>query len=279
MDYAQQQLMIRQELTDANRQRRPPDPTTVPVTPRTPNKQAPRVAVAVSSKSDDDAEDSIAMDEDGAVVGPFLVKKEESDTKIEKSEGPSKDANFDLQFTGAGGAWGAGAAPGSVLARLIEEQEAKEDMEETGNDDSAGDTQMYRAKEVASDNYYGQPTLEGGNQEHRDWNQHEDWGNHNNPNHQDWNNHHGNQDWGYQNHGQPDWSHRGHRGGRNPSFGGRGGGRGGRGFNVHGRGRGRGFPPPPPPPPNNPHWGGRGDFGDVQGRKRGREPYDNRRRR
>ena len=282
MDYSQQQLMIRQELTDANRQRRPPDPNVVPVTPRAPNKQTPKVAVAISNKSEDDADGSTAEIE---VAGPVQVKKEETEAKVEKSEGPNMDSSFDVEFTGAGGAWGAGAAPGSTLARLIEEQEAREETADKGKDGSAPDSQKHRGRGTHADSYYGQqPMMDDGGQDHRDWKQQEDWGSYGNANHQDWNNHHGGQDRGHQNHGQPDWNHRSHRGGRGPPpppFGGRGGGRGGRGYMHGGRGGrgppGRGFPQPPLP--GNNHWGGRGDFGNHQGRKRGRDDYDNRRRR
>jgi hypothetical protein len=57
LEYAEQQLLIRQELTDASRQRGPPDPTVVPVTPRAPQKQTPKVAVAPPSANGSDDED------------------------------------------------------------------------------------------------------------------------------------------------------------------------------------------------------------------------------
>jgi hypothetical protein len=281
-DYSQQQLMIRQELTDASRQRRPPDPTVVPVIPRAPNKQTPKVAVA-SSGDDDEAEDNMEIDENAAVVGPVLVKTEDEGAKVEnKSEGPDKvDAVPDVHV-GAGGAWGAGAPPGSVLARLIEEQERKADGGMDNKKAPGGD----RGQDMAMDSIYGPGShADGGNQDSRGggWNQdsqgHQNWDEQRGQSHhsQEWDNHQSKQ--GYQ--GQQDWNQhaggsygggRGFRGGR----GGRGGrGRGGRGFDQYdgrGRGRGRGrdsgFNGP------GQQWGGRGDY---QGRKRDRDDYgDNR---
>lgn len=84
MEYAEKQLIIRQELTDAYRQKRLPDPTTVPVIPRTPRKQNPRVAVAVrkgdfttnenekEETSSDDKMELGLMNEDDIVFGPRL---------------------------------------------------------------------------------------------------------------------------------------------------------------------------------------------------------------
>lgn len=127
LEYAQQQLMIRQELTDASRQRRPPDPTIVPVTPRIPSQQAPKVAVVAKTEDGDDA-----LGTDGEVEakeqGPVLVKKDQDGDhymELEKGPGPDKpEAKVDVPVLG--GAWGAGAAPGSMLAKLIEEQEKLE---------------------------------------------------------------------------------------------------------------------------------------------------------
>ena len=120
MDYSTQQLAIRQELTDAIRQRRPPDPNIVPVTARAPAKQTPKVALA--GESLEGGEDSGMGDEDSPVIGPYMpqggIKEEEPILKAEALE-----EGTDIQHLGSGGAWGAGAAPGSLLARLIEEQE------------------------------------------------------------------------------------------------------------------------------------------------------------
>lgn len=161
LEYAEQQLMIRQELIDSNRQKRQPDPSVVPVVPKRPKKQTPKVAV--SSLSDDvdaggggvsgdaagaaemDVDDDDDDDENAPVAGPVLVKKEDNsqttakdqemkDAKEEEeqraTQGPaSKDVTQDFVDikVGSGGAWGAGAAPGSMLARLIEEQDRQEE--------------------------------------------------------------------------------------------------------------------------------------------------------
>ena len=47
-EYAEGQLAVRQELTDASRQKRQPDPNIVPVEPKMPSKQNPKVSVSVS---------------------------------------------------------------------------------------------------------------------------------------------------------------------------------------------------------------------------------------
>ena len=123
LEYSQQQLQIRQELTDASRQRRPPDPNIVPVTPKIPLKQAPRVAVVVRDDADDAADGAAQTGdvEDGPSIGPAMVKKEE---KMDEDK-PGEDAKMEDVSDVGGGAWGAGAAPGSMLAKLIEEQERK----------------------------------------------------------------------------------------------------------------------------------------------------------
>lgn len=130
LEYAQQQLTIRQELTDANRQKRPHDPAIVPVTPRAPAKQTPKVAVAVTTE-DGDGVDGAAVAEEAKELGPELVKKEDdpdsdAPTENNKGQGPDKpEIKIDVPVV-VGGAWGAGAAPGSMLAKLIEQQEQLE---------------------------------------------------------------------------------------------------------------------------------------------------------
>ena len=278
IDYAQQQLMIRQELTDASRQRRPPDPAIVPVTPRAPNKQNPKVAVAVSNGSEDKDSDNQASidDEMEPVVGPVLVKIEEeaAPMKVKAGEGPAKAEKIVDVYVGAGGAWGAGAAPGSVLARLIEEQEKKQEGSVTDMEGAAPESRSHDNE--ASSNYDVGSNADA-NQEkwNQDLNAPQEWDNQSRQSNQDWDNHsrQSGQDWSA--HGQQfqqDWSNQGHPGnssayrcggrGFNQPYGGRGG-RGGRGFNnMGGRGRGRSFPP-------QQQWmGGRGDF---QQRKRPRE--------
>jgi len=138
LEYAQQQLMIRQELTDAARNKRAPDPNLVPVTPRAPSSQAPRVAV-VGHTSDDKNDDMMDEEhedkqpgESNAPLGPSLP----ADGVVPKNEGggalgdAAADAADDVD-AGVGGAWGAGAVPGSHLARLIEEQEQREKQPES----------------------------------------------------------------------------------------------------------------------------------------------------
>jgi hypothetical protein len=121
LEYAEQQMMIRQELIDASKQKRAPDPTIVPVTPKAPvllNSALPRAdGIAEGEDADSNAEV-------GPALGPILVKKEDS-SLAGPAAGPdaerdTEDVDIDV---GKGGAWGAGAAPGSYLARLIEEQE------------------------------------------------------------------------------------------------------------------------------------------------------------
>uniref|UniRef100_A0A7S2VBV6 Pre-mRNA polyadenylation factor Fip1 domain-containing protein n=1 Tax=Entomoneis paludosa TaxID=265537 RepID=A0A7S2VBV6_9STRA len=134
LEYAQQQLTIRQELTDAARSKRGPDPNVVPVTPKAPSSQAPRVAVVggASSTNSDGEEDPNASDKEEEVntapLGPSLP----SDGVVPKSSAyagdtaPASEPAAEEVDVGIGGAWGAGAVPGSHLARLIEEQEKKE---------------------------------------------------------------------------------------------------------------------------------------------------------
>lgn len=240
LEYAQQQLMIRQELTDATKQRRAPDPTLVPVTPRAPSKQQPKVAVAVSGEKGDDTESPEGTDDSSAtVLGPVLVKKEIK----ENTEGPNKKANksrVDVHV-GSGGAWGAGAAPGSVLAKMIEEQERKEAAASAHNTD----TEMRDTR--GQDTYGGRSRYDNrGGQDNRGWNQ-------DSHNHRD-------------SYGGQRYDQRHDRGGG--YYGDRGGhgGRGGRGshYNDHGD-RGR---------DHRSHYNNGSDY---QQRKRPRDDYDNKR--
>ena len=128
MDYSQGQLTVRQELTDASRQKRQADPTIVKVTPKAPARQQPKVAVAnVDKKTDTEIKGVV-------VVGPTLPSKESNSTpvKVEQEGGDesmadsldAKEKDNKSESSGtSGGAWGAGAPPGSILAKLIEEQE------------------------------------------------------------------------------------------------------------------------------------------------------------
>ena len=123
-EYAEGQLAIRQELTDAARQKRTPDPGIVPVVPRAPKQQGDRVAVV--RRGDDDGgpggegEGDGGDVEMGAELGPLAARREaaadddEGDANAETKEEDEEEI--------VGGAWGAGASKDSVLHRLIVEQ-------------------------------------------------------------------------------------------------------------------------------------------------------------
>ena len=143
LEYSEFQMAIRQELTDASKQSRRPDPTLVPVIPRAPRKQQPRVAVAVKKKKkqEDDEEEVDLKNVPGPQAVPNAANADGSGgdgtkdgssggAKVKKEGGEGaaddgKDKKEEDDDIGAG-AWGAGAAPGSMLARLIEEQEQRE---------------------------------------------------------------------------------------------------------------------------------------------------------
>lgn len=166
LEYSKQQLAIRNELSEASRQQRAPDPTIVPVTARTPSKQAPKVAVKGLEEGDDvlDIEDG-----ENAAIGPSRGEANNVDESSDAGDGAAsaarqRDAAKDLKHIGSGGAWGAGAAPGSTLARLIEEQE-KNNFNQTASQstqpdrqqykDSGGDGSYYGNKSKDSNSYYG----------------------------------------------------------------------------------------------------------------------------
>ncbi len=130
LEYSDRQLTVRQELTDASRQRRSADPTIVPVVPKTPSKQTPKVAVAVKKEKKKNPEEDVKIeDENAAVQGPSIpkemavqIKKEEdndNDTKSDHDTVSSKQSSKSVE----GGVWGIDVQPGSTLAKLIEEQE------------------------------------------------------------------------------------------------------------------------------------------------------------
>lgn len=225
LEYSQLQLQIRQELTDANRQKRPTDPNIVPVTPKTPQKQAPRVAVAVRTDNTDDDKDGAETtgESAGPVIGPEMVK---DDDKMDVDKEGDDEKKADVSDVG-GGAWAAGAAPGSKLAQLIEEQERKNSAAAAAAATAAsatpyqpptgqGDSSRYSNR--GGDDYYGGGGGGGGGQDH--YSPPTPRGGHFPPN----------------------------QGGPPPSY----------------RGRGRGFRPPGPnnmPPP----WAGRGHRGGFRG--------------
>ena len=128
-EYSEIQMSIRQELTDASKQGRKPDPTLIPVNPRAPRKQNPRVAVSNKKK---EAEEQALLDAKD-LPGPQAPKPDDGEGADQaKAEGEAADEGGKKKKKAAAdedigaGAWGAGAAPGSVLAKLIEEQERKE---------------------------------------------------------------------------------------------------------------------------------------------------------
>jgi Fip1 motif len=159
LEYSRQQLLIRQELTDASRQRRPPDPTIVPVQARAPSKQTPKVAV--NPKTGEEEQD---MDGEGPMIGPIVV---EGKGNVQQSSLSTNDTNLgvvinepsvDISYTGIGGAWGAGAAPGSTLAKLIEEQEKKNSYTGGGASVSAAPaSQLEAPNESVTNNQFVDP--------------------------------------------------------------------------------------------------------------------------
>lgn len=135
LEYAEQQMTIRQELIDAARSKRQPDPNIVPVTPKLPQAQQSRVAVTSETDGEGDINEanvgeggeSAVETEDNqqplAPLGPSLPEKLPKATTVAATatEKPAMAAEHIPE--GVGGAWGAGAPPGSHLAKLIEEQE------------------------------------------------------------------------------------------------------------------------------------------------------------
>ena len=139
LEYSEQQMTIRQELIDAARAKRAPDPNIVPVTPKMPQSQQPRVAVSNGDKSD--ASGAVGGDESAvgdmedshqplAPLGPSLPTKLPTVAATATSSGDNVATPESIP-EGIGGAWGAGAAPGSHLAKLIEEQERAQQQGES----------------------------------------------------------------------------------------------------------------------------------------------------
>jgi len=117
LEYAEHQLAVRQELTDASRQKRVPDPSIVTVLPKTPSKQSPKVAVATATPTVSNQEKKGDTEEDPAIIGPVNeINEEEEETKAEVVDDTQ---NSLLKVAGA---WGAGVAANSALGTLIQEQ-------------------------------------------------------------------------------------------------------------------------------------------------------------
>eukprot|EP00816_Leptocylindrus_hargravesii_P000690 CAMPEP_0196826056 /NCGR_PEP_ID=MMETSP1362-20130617/93415_1 /TAXON_ID=163516 /ORGANISM="Leptocylindrus danicus, Strain CCMP1856" /LENGTH=677 /DNA_ID=CAMNT_0042206587 /DNA_START=715 /DNA_END=2748 /DNA_ORIENTATION=- len=154
-EYAEQQLAVRQELTDASRQKRQPDPNIVPVEPKMPSKQNPKVAVKSkqSKITMTTAKNSNQLEHDNnsrgsVVIGPTVpmvckvvrddtntdhatttttttTTAQHNDGNVKEHEKEEEEEEDDT----IGGAWGGAATPGSVLAQLIEEQERVRERE------------------------------------------------------------------------------------------------------------------------------------------------------
>ncbi len=131
LEYSEQQLIIRQELIDARRQKRKPDPTLVPVTPREPSTL--EKDIASGEDGDGNGDNNIEGDTDRNLdaVGMTSMGPERPEGIVMEKEQPStaeRDEHLDIDLpTDIGGAWGAGAAPDSVLAKLIAQQEQQDD--------------------------------------------------------------------------------------------------------------------------------------------------------
>lgn len=120
----------RQELTDAAKQKRLPDPGIVPVVPRAPTKQGDRVAVRIKKTDESEEEDAGAVatgadsdDEDGMEMvvetGPKSEGADEKDSNGENRNAAAEDASGAKSETSngdatalakidkvVGGAWG-----------------------------------------------------------------------------------------------------------------------------------------------------------------------------
>lgn len=132
LEYAQHQLLVRDELINAARQKRPPDPSLVPFQPRTTSDTAEPVPTPQTQTEVKETTDGTAGEENDADSNSLI-----SQTETEKKADPSTtNASQNETETlaphqkqaeevpvGIGGAWGAGAPPGSLLAKLMEEQE------------------------------------------------------------------------------------------------------------------------------------------------------------
>ena len=132
LEYSEQQLIVRQELIDARRQKRKPDPTLVPVTPREPSSLAKDNASGEDEAGNGKGSIEGDMDLDSDEVAMPSMGPERPDGVKTETEQPLKPAEKEEELdidlpTDIGGAWGAGAAPDSLLAKLIEQQEQQND--------------------------------------------------------------------------------------------------------------------------------------------------------
>jgi len=156
LEYSQQQQLIRQELTDAHRQNRPPDPAIVPIQPRrttmdenavveakpqaeaTPTNTETADGGSEESNNSGTANDATPSTTAGPSSKPSGVDNEDetagASPNVEEPSAfmaPQKLQAAPIHVSAdLGGAWGAGAAPGSVLAKLIEEQEKQQEQQQ-----------------------------------------------------------------------------------------------------------------------------------------------------
>ena len=192
LEYAAQQLIIRQELIDAYRQKRVPDPAIVPIQPPVVKKEESSTESTtlkldtgdVTTPASEDTNGSTVATSNEDVVQDNDVKMEEVETSNASAMIPAAAEPTDNVVIlnavdvaeGVGGAWGAGAAPGSFLARLIEEQElgASKDVKSTSVEvekveaheeripQEFDESESYRGKEYVKSEYdYGRNKRRG----------------------------------------------------------------------------------------------------------------------
>ena len=158
--YAQQQMTVRQELIDAQRMKRTPDPTIVPVTPKAPAAQGDRVAVNTSSTGGNNSSTSPTdpaetVNGEGAsagntsteIAGPALPQNTTLPVSKTAETQAAENAEDDTaENVGVGGAW---AVPEATLARLLQEQEQQD------NDNTAGgyDHKSYQENDGRASSY------------------------------------------------------------------------------------------------------------------------------
>lgn len=229
VEYAAQQVVIRQELIDARQQSRPIDPAIVPVIPRTVKDDGEAEKEPGPSASgpdgEKDGEDRKKDDEERAADDKETdCDEENTKMKEDEDEDEAKRRSVDIPAVSAGGAWGA------IPEHLLEQPSPRDPNHEHRWDRAEQDAQMDDANRP-HDDYYG-----GGPPQHYTHPHPDDRFHH--PQH-------------FQGRGGYRGRGRG-RGGFDPGYyhGGDGPGRGG--FNINDRYGG----PPPPQPAEEPYGGG-----------------------
>lgn len=193
LEYSQQQLQIRQELIDAARQKRSIDQSIVPVTPRIPALQTPRVAVAPVANSAADStnredENVAAASADDLVAGPDKPTPLQVNVDNASSGNLESTMNQYKDLKVIGGAWG--VLPGSNLEKLLEggddgsvSQNRSTNIgdgvgQESAPPRSAHSQHGSRDVSAAAPRGRGNNTMEGGFRSHPDdppsWNVHDD---------------------------------------------------------------------------------------------------------